>query len=133
MSNVTSKPHPFYPLILFCERINPNGSKSRWIEMNEEVGKHHSLLARHILYGRQLGKLLAHRRKHPMELPYSVSLNCITSFRQICPGEICRAEIEELHAAAPYWDSKTAKKPASVDAEQIMDAELEERLPGVDA
>lgn len=121
---IERKAHPFYPLVVFCTATVTNETtghehKSRWIECNRLIGKHHDQQKIHILYGRQIGKIQARKMKPLMELPYIIKDNC-------CAADVCYSEIERWKWEKPYTDKiNGAKKPAIIDALSIVDAELE--------
>ncbi len=136
LPQTTRTPHRFYPLVLLCEQRHASGTTSRWIEMNQAVGTHRSLLARHILFGRQVGKAHLRKGKPLMELPYRIEVNCwgMDGYR-IC-GEVaeCRCELAYLPLSVRYDQlRKPAAKAVVVNAEEIMDAELGLGSDGKDA
>lgn len=126
---VREQRHPFYPMIIFCfhERLDEDGKVhvvSRSIRRDTRWDERWGFHGMHVLFGRQIGKLAARKRKPLMELPYTTSFECDGCDSESPLAYRCLGEAEKFkHEPKPV--KKTA--PLAVPSgEQILDAEMEE-------
>jgi len=107
------KRHPFFPMIEF-HTISYTNSSCRSVKRCRKWDDRWYGRFLPALFGRQVGKLMVHKGKPLMELPYSSETS-----------ETPECEEQYLLHSRKYWkpkDSTLTKKEADVEA--ILDAEL---------